>query len=124
MTYNQKAAMRSYRGAESRAAGEFFERLIGEACAVYRSAGIALSRLSGEQREALLLHQRLGAAAGILAGFGGGGRIMGAWIPISVFLDAKKENGHLYWSREDAAPWEVPFEQGILNFLGKRGRVK
>lgn len=169
---DQKAALAALRGAQNKRAGELFEKMIGEACAVYRSAGIALiektpepfrvtrrlsdgrfeghftapaqpdfkgtlcgggrsivfdakhtdgdrialSRLSETQREALLLHQSLGAAAGILAGFGTY-QPRFAWIPIHVFLDAKKENGHLYWSVEDAEPWEVPFESGIVNFL-------
>ena len=40
-----------------------------------------------------------------------------AFVPIKVFLDAKKENGHLYWSAKDVKPWEVYISQGIIDFL-------
>lgn len=82
----------------SRAQPDFKGTLTGGSAVVFDAKytdgyRIALSRLSGEQREALLLHQRLGAAAGILAGFGGDGRIMGAWIPIDVFWTRKRKTG-------------------------------
>lgn len=171
MTYDRKAALNAVRGAQNKRSVDLLERMIEEACAVYRSAGIAmiektpepfrvtkrlsdgrfegyftapaqpdfkgtlrdgrsivfdakhtdgdriaLSRLSETQREALILHQNLGAVAGIIAGFGTYQQRF-AFIPIEVFLDAKKENGHLYWSIKDAEPWEVYLSQGILNFL-------
>lgn len=171
MTYNQKAALNAMRGAQNKRSGDLFEKIIEEACAVYKSTEIALiektpepfrvtkrlsdgrfeghfaaqaqpdfkgtlrggqsivfdakhtdgdrialSRLSETQREALILHQNLGAVAGIIAGFGSYQQRF-AFIPIDVFLDAKNKNGHLYWSIKDAEPWEVYLSQGILNFL-------
>lgn len=171
MIYDRKAALNAMRGAQNKKSGEIFERMIEEACAVYRSAGIAmiektpepfrvtkrlsdgrfeghfaaqaqpdfkgtlrggqsivfdakhtdgdriaLSRLSDTQRDDLLCYDSFGAVAGILMGFGTFSQTF-AWIPIKIFLDAKNENGHLYWSIKDAAPWEVYLSQGILNFL-------
>lgn len=178
MTYDRKAALNAMRGAQNKRSGDLFEKLVEEACAVYRSAGIALiektpepfrvtkrlsdgrfeghfaaqaqpdfkgtlrdgqsivfdakhtdgdkialSRLSDTQRDDLLCHDSFGAAAGVLMGFGTFHTIF-AWIPIKIFLDAKKENGHLYWSVEDVKPWEVYYSHGIVDFLQKAEAAK
>lgn len=77
---------------------------------------IPISALSDEQRDALLLHKRLGAESGVLMSFGFKRFYR---LPIDVFLNAKDYNGHLYWTADEIERIYNPieFKGGILRLF-------
>lgn len=103
----------------SQAQPDFKGVLAGGRCIVFDAkhtdgVKIELSRLSETQNETLRVYQTLGAYAGVLCSFGFR-RFF--WLPYTVFIDAKKENRHLYWNETDCAPYEVYMSNGYINFL-------
>lgn len=77
---------------------------------------IPVSALSQEQADDLRLHHLLGAKTGVLLCFGF--RTF-AFIPFSVFINAKAINGHKHWTEKDAEPYRVHLKNGYLDFLGR-----
>lgn len=80
------------------------------------TAKIELSRLTDEQIKALEDYEKLGAFAAVLISFG---FRRFALIPYGVFMNAKKENGHKYWTADEAEPWSVRLAGGYVDFLQK-----
>lgn len=80
---------------------------------------IELSRLSERQNETLSAYQKLNACAGVLCSFG---FTRFFWLPYTVFVNAKEENGHKYWNVQDAAPYEIFRFCGYIDFLQAGGK--
>jgi len=83
---------------------------------VTRTDRIPISVLSEEQRNALLLHKRLGAVSGVLMSFS---FRKFYYLPIDVFLKAKEHNGHQYWTAAEIEKIYNPVEYkgGILKIF-------
>lgn len=77
---------------------------------------IDVSRVTKEQIESLKLHSELGAGAFVLCCWSFRRYAM---IPIGIFLEAKKYNGHKSWTADEAAKlgFEVFYDKGFINFL-------
>lgn len=116
---------RSYTGARSRAEGEGFEHIIDNACAYYRSIGLADIEKTPEPMRPIGSPDRAGRflacytkqAQPDYKGILKGGRAFYR-VPWAVWKDMKRLFGRKYITPADLAEYSVPFAApGVLLFL-------